>query len=482
MGATRIRVEDRALHDRRITTELLIIDALLLVLAGLVTTWARFATFNEPVAIDVNFTFQYWQLSLAVAVLWVGVLWMEGLYDLERLAWDFVQVPRIARAFALGLVALILLTFVLKLPGLSRSWLLLMWFGSTVAVSAGRWVLQRWLFAQHRKGTLIYRTLVVGTNAEAARLAEILRDSHRHGLVPVGCLSENGVPAGACVNGLAIMGAASDAAAVVFEQKIDVVIIASSAFDHDSMAQMIADLRCAPVRTHISSGLFEVLTSRILVREIAGVPLITVKRIGFTPVRRAIKRAFDIVVAGTIVVLGLPLWLLVGLLVKLSSTGPTFYLQRRVGMDGRQFGMYKFRSMVEGAERMIDDLSEANEADGALFKMREDPRVTPWGRLMRRHSIDEFPQLINVLKGEMSLVGPRPPLPAETEAYDANHWRRMEVPPGMTGLWQVSGRSDLSFDEMVRLDLFYIENWSVGFDISLMLRTVPAVVSARGAY
>ena len=482
MVAIEIRVEDRTLHDRRITTALLIIDALSLLLAGLAATWARFAAFTEPVAIDVGFTFQYWQLSLAVAVLWIGVLWIEGLYDLERLAWDFVQLPRIARAFALGLVALILLTFVLKLPGLSRSWLLLMWFGSTVVVSLGRWILQRWLFAQHRKGTWIYRTLVVGTNAEAARLAEIIRESHGHGLVPVGCLSENGGAEGVCVNGLAVMGSASSAAAVVVAQEIDVVIIASSAFDHDSMARMIADLRCAPVRTHISSGLFEVLTSRILVREIAGVPLITVKRIGFTPLRRAIKRAFDIVVAGAIVVLGLPVWLLVGLLVKLSSRGPVFYLQCRAGMDGRPFAMYKFRSMVDGAERMLDDLSTVNEADGALFKMREDPRVTSWGRFMRRHSIDEFPQLINVLKGEMSLVGPRPPLPAETEVYEADHWRRLEVPPGMTGLWQVSGRSDLSFDEMVRLDLFYIENWSVGFDVSLMLRTVPAVVLARGAY
>lgn len=453
-----------------------------MVLAGLAVTWARFATFTQPVAIDVDFTFQYWELSLAVAVLWIVVLWLEGLYDVERLAWDFAQAPRVARAFALGLVALIMLTFVLKLPGLSRTWLLLMWFGSTVIVSLGRWILQRWLAAQHRRGTWVYRTLVLGTNAEAARLVQILQESHGHGLLPIGCLSEGGHTAQPVANGLTVLGAASEAAKVVERFGVDVVIIASSAFDHDSMAQMIADLRCAPVRTHISSGLFEVLTSRILVREIAGVPLITVKRIGFTPLQRAIKRLFDVGVAGAIVVLGLPLWACVGLLVKLSSRGPLFYRQRRVGMDGQPFEMYKFRSMVDGAEQMVDALSSVNEAEGPLFKMRHDPRVTSWGRFMRRHSIDEFPQLINVLKGDMSLVGPRPPLPAETEAYEADHWRRLEVPPGMTGLWQVSGRSDLSFDEMVRLDLFYIENWSVGFDIALMLRTIPAVVMARGAY
>jgi exopolysaccharide biosynthesis polyprenyl glycosylphosphotransferase len=278
------------------------------------------------------------------------------------------------------------------------------------------------------------------------------------------------------------MGRASDILTVVDNEHIDAVIIASSAFEHDTIARMIADLRCAPVRTHISSGLFEVLTSRVIVHEIAGVPLITVTNIGFTPARRALKRAFDVCVAGALVLLGLPLWLLIAGVIKLTSRGPILYFQRRIGVHGRPFEMCKFRSMLDGADALLDELAERNEADGPLFKMRDDPRVTPFGRFIRKHSIDEFPQLINVLKGEMSLVGPRPPLPAETEEYDEYHWRRLEVPPGMTGLWQVSGRSELSFDEMVRLDLFYIENWSVGFDISLILRTVPAVLLPRGAY
>ena len=385
-------------------------------------------------------------------------------------------------AWVLGLLVVILLTFAFKLPGLSRAWLTLTWVGSALLVSVGRWLFQQWLAGQHRRGAMVHNTLIVGANAEAQRIVEVLRSSDIHGLVPVGYLSGDGPDSDDCLGDLPLLGPATDIQALAQETGSDTVIIASSAFEHDTIARMIADLRCAPVRTHISSGLFEVLTSRVLVHEVAGVPLITVTSIGFTPVRRAVKRVFDVVVAGAIVLVGLPVWLLIALLVKLTSRGPVFYVQPRVGMDGRHFGMYKFRSMVQDADQMLDELADRNEAEGPLFKIKDDPRITSIGRFMRKHSIDEFPQLLNVLRGEMSLVGPRPPLPCETEEYDAYHWRRLEVPPGMTGLWQVSGRSELSFEEMVRLDLFYIENWSVGFDITLMLRTVPAVLLPRGAY
>jgi lipopolysaccharide/colanic/teichoic acid biosynthesis glycosyltransferase len=189
-------------------------------------------------------------------------------------------------------------------------------------------------------------------------------------------------------------------------------------------------------------------------------------------------------VGGLIVLVGMPLWVAFALAIKFTSRGPMLYRQRRVGRDGVPFDMFKFRSMYADADERLEDLraSGANEATGPLFKMRDDPRVTPVGRWMRKFSIDEFPQLLNVLRGEMSLVGPRPPLPCETVSYTDHHWRRMEVLPGMTGLWQVSGRSRLTFDEMIRLDLFYIENWSVGFDLGLLVRTIPAVLFARGAY
>lgn len=191
---------------------------------------------------------------------------------------------------------------------------------------------------------------------------------------------------------------------------------------------------------------------------------------------------FDLVVASAVLLVGLPVWLLVALAVKLQSPGPIFYGQTRVGRDGVRFQMLKFRSMYRDADERLAELQKHNEASGPLFKMKDDPRVTPVGKVIRKFSIDEFPQLLNVVKGEMSLVGPRPPLPHETDRYSKNDWRRLEVVPGMTGLWQVSGRSSLTFEEMVRLDLYYIENWSVALDVNLLFRTVPAMLLARGAY
>ena len=216
--------------------------------------------------------------------------------------------------------------------------------------------------------------------------------------------------------------------------------------------------------------------------EIAGVPLITVKGISLSADKVLAKRAFDLACSTIVVVVGLPVWIIIAAAIKLSSHGSVLYTQDRVGKSGQLFGMYKFRSMHSDADARRADLMAHNEASGPLFKMRNDPRITPLGAWLRRFSIDEFPQILNVLKGDMSLVGPRPALLSEVERYTSRDMRRVEVVPGMTGLWQVSGRSSLTFDEMVRLDLFYIENWSVGLDITLIFRTIPAVLFARGAY
>jgi exopolysaccharide biosynthesis polyprenyl glycosylphosphotransferase len=203
----------------------------------------------------------------------------------------------------------------------------------------------------------------------------------------------------------------------------------------------------------------------------------------FTGLARTAKRALDVVVASLLLLLGAPFLLLVGLLVRFTSSGPALYRSRRIGLNGKLITVYKFRSMYADADSRLAQLVEMNEVEGGvLFKMRADPRVTPVGRLLRKFSVDELPQLINVLNGTMSLVGPRPPLPTEVERYHTHVHRRLLVKPGMTGLWQVSGRSDLSWDEAVRLDLYYVENWSLGFDVAIILRTVWAVLRSRGAY
>jgi exopolysaccharide biosynthesis polyprenyl glycosylphosphotransferase len=334
-------------------------------------------------------------------------------------------------------------------------------------------------------GRLLHPTLIVGSNAEAADILRLLKADPSSGLVPTACLASSEADRLGLdfVQGeVPVVGTARELLLAVETHLIDVVVIASSAFEHDVVARMIAELRVADVDVHISSGLFEVLTSRVVVTELAGVPLITVKGISLSRANVLTKRLFDLVIALVVLIVGLPVWLVIAAAIKLGSPGPILYAQTRIGRGGERFGMIKFRSMYSDAEQRLAEVVSANEAKGAMFKMKDDPRVTPVGRWLRKFSLDEFPQILNVIKGEMSLVGPRPPLPREIGAYSAQDWRRLEVVPGMTGLWQVSGRSSLSFDEMVRLDIFYIENWSVGLDITLLFRTIPAVLFARGAY
>ena len=476
---------DRTTRKRVLVWVLVIVDVVALLIATLGATLARFSTLYAVAGIEnISLDVSYWQVAFAVTALWLGMLYREGLYDLERLTWGAGEFSRVLRALGIGVVGFILLTYVLKTPGLSRAWTLLAFAIAGVTVSGGRLAVRTWLCRERAAGRMHRRTLVVGDNAEGERIVNRLLDSPEQGLTPVGCLAAARVDSLAldyCSEMVPRLGYAREIARVVREHEIDTVVIAGSAFEHEVISHIISELRDIDVSIHVSSGLFEVLTSRVLVRDIAGVPLMTVAPVSFSAANLRTKRVFDLTLATLGVVIGLPVWLLVACAVKIDSRGPVFYRQTRVGKDGIEFGMFKFRSMYADADERLKDLQAQNEASGPLFKMKNDPRVTRVGKWMRKFSIDEFPQLLNVIRGEMSLVGPRPPLPHETEQYTDHHWRRMEVPSGMTGLWQVSGRSSLTFDEMIRLDLYYIENWSVGFDVSLLMRTVPAVIFARGA-
>jgi exopolysaccharide biosynthesis polyprenyl glycosylphosphotransferase len=236
------------------------------------------------------------------------------------------------------------------------------------------------------------------------------------------------------------------------------------------------------VEVRFTANLPTVLSSRLAPQTIGGVMTLSVNVLQLTTFQAAAKRACDVLVSALGLLLLAPLLVAVALAVKLTSRGPVIFRQERIGLRGRPFTVLKFRTMVAGADQLLDGLREHNEADGPLFKLRHDPRVTRVGQVLRHYSIDELPQLVNVLKGEMSLVGPRPPLASEVALYEEWQLDRLEVRPGITGLWQVSGRSELSFEDYVRLDLFYVENWSVAYDLFILSKTIPLLVSARGAY
>jgi exopolysaccharide biosynthesis polyprenyl glycosylphosphotransferase len=293
----------------------------------------------------------------------------------------------------------------------------------------------------------------------------------------LGVLSRDGADAG-----LPVLGRVEDVERVLAEQRVDELIVSGAGLREEELLDLVEEAHRREVKVRIAPTTAELLTQRAEYVAGQGIPLFELRPPVVAGVDWAVKRIFDLVVSAAIVLIGLPIWALIALAVKVDSPGPVFYRDRRVGLGERQFGMFKFRSMYGDAAMRQAALEAANEASGPLFKIKDDPRVTRVGRILRRYSIDELPQVLNVLRGEMSLVGPRPlPLRDYVQLEDW-HRRRYRVLPGMTGLWQVSGRIELTFDDLVRLDFYYLENWSIWLDISILAKTLPAVIARRGAY
>jgi exopolysaccharide biosynthesis polyprenyl glycosylphosphotransferase len=323
-------------------------------------------------------------------------------------------------------------------------------------------------------------TLIAGTNDEARALARTLLRRPWMGyrvcgfveLTPSGLNSMDGLP---------VFGTVEQIADISAEQHVRAVIIAGSAAGGATL-QLIDSALSSDVAVRVSPGLPNLGAARVILEPIDGMALFSLRRHRFSGRQRFLKRSLDLGVTSMVLVLTAPLMIGIAVLVRMSSPGPILFRQRRVGEQERGFTILKFRSMIVGADAQRDGLAAHNEADGLLFKMRRDPRVTRVGRFLRRTSLDELPQLFNVLRGDMSLVGPRPALPEEATRYSDLHRGRLRVKPGVTGLWQVNGRHDLAFEDYVRYDLFYVENWSLTMDLYILAKTIPALLRARGSY
>jgi exopolysaccharide biosynthesis polyprenyl glycosylphosphotransferase len=311
------------------------------------------------------------------------------------------------------------------------------------------------------------RTVLVGDDEQVAELRRVLGWS-RNGIEYEFVGESAPVPAAV--------------AAILDEQRVDELVLADPSLDEQQALELVDQAHRRGVRVRVAPRTTELLRDRGEYVPGQGVPLFELHPPVLAGTDWLVKRVFDLVLGGAVLVVGLPVWLLIAAAVKLDSPGPVLYRSRRVGLHEEEFGMFKLRTMHAGAEDRQAELEDANEAVGALFKIRSDPRVTRVGRLLRRFSLDEIPNLLNVLRGEMSLVGPRPLPVRDYELLDEWHRKRSLVLPGMTGLWQIAGRSDLSFDELVRLDFYYIERWSLWLDITILARTIPAVIGRRGAY
>jgi exopolysaccharide biosynthesis polyprenyl glycosylphosphotransferase len=322
------------------------------------------------------------------------------------------------------------------------------------------------------------RAVLVGKGENVARLRRTLgvgRSGIDYQFLGAVAPDEEGV-------GLPVIGSPDALGRVLDRQPVDELIVTDSDFEERELLDMVEEAHRRGVKVRIAPKTTELLTQRGDYVPGQGVPLFELRPPAFAGAQWVTKRAFDISVSALVVVLGLPLWLAIAAAVKLTSRGPVLYRDRRVGVGEREFPMQKFRTMYADAAARQDALEASNEAHGPLFKIRNDPRVTPVGRVLRKYSLDEVPQVLNVLRGEMSLVGPRPLPVRDFVQLEPWHRKRYLVLPGMTGLWQVSGRIDLSFDDLVRLDFYYLENWSIWLDITILAKTIPAVLQRRGAY
>jgi exopolysaccharide biosynthesis polyprenyl glycosylphosphotransferase len=417
--------------------------------------------------------------TLAILV-WLALFANAGLYDARRLVNAVSEFKLILQAVAGGTVAANFAAFVLKVPT-QRSWVLATWAGCTLAVLATRFGYRLILRAMRTSGTLTNRLLIVGAGREGSDLYRAVTRARWLGFQVVGYLDDTR-PLGPAAPGLpAVLGPTSSVRQTVREQRADAVLVAGGSVATETAERVYRDLQELPVDFHLSTGVLGVAASRVAVQRFHDVPVLGLRRVELTGWQRLVKRAFDIVVGVLLLVVLSPVMLACALAVRLTSPGPVLFRQRRFGQDGSVFHLHKFRSMVNDAEVRQPALRAVrNDADGPLFKLHGDPRITRVGRVLRAWSLDELPQLLDVLHGHMSLVGPRPFVTDEVDLDDPWARTRLRVKPGVTGLWQVAGRHRLPFDDLVRYDLFYVENWSLAMDLFVLLKTIPTVLRRSG--
>ncbi|KQT92366.1 hypothetical protein ASG49_10020 [Marmoricola sp. Leaf446] len=413
---------------------------------------------------------------------WVASIYAFGGYRLEIFGagleeYKRVVTPSLATAAALGIVAYL---FMLNL---SRGFFVLTFLIGIPLLVAGRYALRRALHRARRAGQLQQRVLIAGTEGHVDEIASVLERETWLGYDVVGAVTPQASTKDTTGLGIPLLGDSRSLAQTAVDEGVDIVFLAGGAFSSAAEMRRLAwNLEHAAIQVVIAPSVTDVAAERVSVRPVGGLPLIHLEKPrGQDAVRRA-KRAFDVVVSSLLLVAFAPLFAVATLSVFLHDRGPVLFRQQRVGRDGVSFHCLKFRTMVTNAEDLLAALHARQGYTGGLFKMTDDPRITGPGAWLRRYSIDELPQLVNVLRGDMSLVGPRPPLPHEVAQYDADMVRRLQVRPGMTGLWQVSGRSELSWSEAIRLDLYYVDNWSMVQDLTILMRTFNAVVGSRGAH
>ncbi|MFC3738654.1 sugar transferase [Paractinoplanes deccanensis] len=470
----------RAGWQSRYVLSLYAVDFVVALAASSSALLLRFGAPNrEPFVRD------YLLLTCLIPIAWLACLALNRAYEPRHL---FVGTDEYARVFRAGLaltagLAIVSFSFDLRL---ARGYIIIATPLAIAVTLIGRYAVRQHLHRSWARGQRLHRVILVGHERAVADMTRRLGRERYHGLDVIGACLPPGPSRGGFVLGLPpVYGTFDGVAAAVARSDADTVVVLSCPeIDGPALRRLAWQLERDEVDLIVASTLVDVAGDRTTIRPVDGLPMLHVEHPRLKGSARLVKAAFDRVGAFVLLLLASPVLAVVAAMVAFGpgGRGPAIFRQERVGKDGRLFTLYKFRTMVVNAEARLIELRNLNDTDGELFKMRKDPRVTPVGRWLRRFSLDELPQLVNVLKGDMSLVGPRPPLAKEVAGYPSDMLRRLVVKPGLTGLWQVSGRSDLSWEESIRLDLTYVENWSLAMDLTILARTVSAVVRSSGAY
>jgi exopolysaccharide biosynthesis polyprenyl glycosylphosphotransferase len=463
--------------ERRYVGSLVAIDAVIALVAGLTAFGIRFGN-NESLPLE------YVAVSLALPLAWSVMLLFARAYERRFLFVGNEEYRRVLNA-GVGLTAVVALISYAGDFQFARGYVVVALPVVTTAGLIGRYLRRKRLFKRRAAGECMRRVVVVGYERPVATLARQLARERYHGMEVIGaCLPpDHGCGARIGEVELPVYGTFDTVGEAVRAARADTVaVLPCPEMDAFALRRLSWELEKTGTDLVVTSALLDVAGPRTSIRPVDGLPMLHVEPAELTGGRRLTKEAFDRVTSGLVLILLAPLLAVLAAAVQLTSRGPALFTQVRVGKDGREFTIYKLRTMYADAEDRLAELAAQNEHDGLLFKIRNDPRITPLGRVLRRFSLDELPQLFNVFLGHMSLVGPRPPLPSEVAQYPEDLLRRLAVKPGITGLWQVSGRSNLSWEDTVRLDLRYVENWSLTFDLVILLRTFTAIVRASGAY
>ena len=459
-----------------------IFDLLLINAAFAVAYYIRYNLHFPLTVAEANFInySEYIPISILLSLGLLVIYRLEGIYSVVRGRSWLEEMYGLLTATFTGIVILVFIFFFFRPQYYSR--LIYLYAGILIVMflTLERIIIRLILGQLRRRGIGVDRALIVGCGETGRAILRSVVAQPGLGYQVEGFMDDDPTKMG--IGPFQLLGGTDALPRVLRDHQIDEVIITLPWHARDKIIRIMELCESSNARVKIVPDLFQLSLSRVVVDAVGGIPLIAVREVTISGGSLAVKRALDLILGTALSVALLPLMALIALLIKWTSQGPVIFRQERMGRSGVLFTANKFRTMRVGAEEEVVQLTHLNEASAPLFKIRNDPRLTSIGRILRRLSLDELPQLWNVLRGEMSLVGPRPPIPAEVAQYQDWHGKRLEVSPGMTGLWQVSGRSELTFDEMVMLDIYYIENWSPWLDMWILLKTIPTVLTARGAY